>query len=114
MVLSWEKDSINRFPAPKDTLPGPGAYDPKLVEGFKADPKSGFLTGQRFGSQEIEGEAAHMHACANKGWPSVGCGALTPPHCLPAVADASASSPPRERKQVDRTGDRKFSWATQR
>lgn len=32
-------------------------YDPKLVEGFKVDPKSGFLTGERFSeSQEIQGK----------------------------------------------------------
>ena len=33
---------------------GPGAYDPKAVKdiGFKADPKSGFLTGERFGEDD--------------------------------------------------------------
>ena len=113
MVLSWDKDSVNRFPASKDTLPGPGAYDPKLVEGFKADPKSGFLTGQRFGSQEIEGEGH----CARLALLAVAVGhadTVLPMRCCPAVGDASASSPPRERKQADRGGDRKFSWATQR
>jgi hypothetical protein len=30
-----------------------GEYDPKLVEGWKADPKSGFLGDQRFRSQEV-------------------------------------------------------------
>lgn len=44
-------------------------YDPKLVEGFKVDPKSGFLTSERFNeSQELPGKqglisaaAAHWH-----------------------------------------------------
>jgi hypothetical protein len=55
MVLGFAKGG-ERFHDAKDVTPGPGAYDPNRVEGFKADPKSGFLTGERFGeSQELEG-----------------------------------------------------------
>ena len=34
---------------------GPGDYDPSKAKGFKADPKSGFLTGDRFNDLEREG-----------------------------------------------------------
>ena len=36
-------------------LAGPGDYDPSKAKGFKADPKSGFLTGDRFNDLEREG-----------------------------------------------------------
>jgi hypothetical protein len=40
-----------------------GAYDPKLVEGWKADPKSAFVGDGRFkASQEVsEGEHSFKH-----------------------------------------------------
>lgn len=50
-------------------LPGwvPGQYDPKLVAGFKADPKSGFLTGERFQSEDMEGMCSFrlQHCCTH-------------------------------------------------
>lgn len=42
---------MSRFGA----IAGPGDYDPSKAKGFKADPKSGFLTGDRFGDLEREG-----------------------------------------------------------
>lgn len=44
-----------RFKPNKEHTPGPGEYDAEKVKGFKADPKSGFLTGDRFGELEREG-----------------------------------------------------------
>eukprot|EP00798_Chlamydomonas_sp_ICE-L_P022943 gene22943-30123_t len=72
-----------RFPDPKVVGPGPGQYDPKLPAGYKADPKSGFLTGERFGSEDESepGERVEM-------------------------------SPPRQRKLFSGTGEKKFSAAT--
>lgn len=32
----------------RDQIPGPGEYDPKRPEGFKADPKSAFVGDERF------------------------------------------------------------------
>lgn len=34
---------------------GPGDYDPSDAKGYKADPKSGFLTGDRFHELEKQG-----------------------------------------------------------
>lgn len=42
-----------RFLEAKEVTPGPGQYDPKKDVGFKADPRSGFLTGERFGSEDL-------------------------------------------------------------
>lgn len=44
-----------RFRLNKEYTPGPGDYDPSKARGFKADPKSGFLTGDRFNELEREG-----------------------------------------------------------
>eukprot|EP00879_Flechtneria_rotunda_P033438 GHRR01037032.1.p1 GENE.GHRR01037032.1~~GHRR01037032.1.p1 ORF type:complete len:188 (+),score=40.19 GHRR01037032.1:142-705(+) len=77
-----------RFRPQKADIPGPGAYDPKLVEGWKADPKSGFLGDQRFRSQELSEDD---------------------------VSSFKEVSPPRQRKSVSVAGsERKYSWATQR
>ena len=35
---------------------GPGDYDPSDAKGYKADPKSGFLTGNRFHELEKQGQ----------------------------------------------------------
>lgn len=48
----------DRFRPNKEFTPGPGDYDPSKAKGFKADPKSGFLTGDRF--QELEREGWHF------------------------------------------------------
>lgn len=45
----------DRFRPSKEFTPGPGDYDPTKAKGFKADPKSGFLTGDRFQELEREG-----------------------------------------------------------
>jgi hypothetical protein len=45
----------DRFRSNKEFTPGPGDYDPAKARGFKADPKSGFLTGDRFHELEREG-----------------------------------------------------------
>ncbi|KAK9786891.1 hypothetical protein WJX73_003328 [Symbiochloris irregularis] len=42
-----------RFPPNKETLPGPGDYDPRQAAGFKADPK--FLGQERFNEALREG-----------------------------------------------------------
>ncbi|GIL45340.1 hypothetical protein Vafri_2608 [Volvox africanus] len=85
MVLGFGKGP-ERFPAAKEQTPGPGAYDPKELE-TKLPPKSGFLTAERFSSQELEGKPD------------------APPR---------EPSPPRERKPVNPGNDRSYSWATQR
>ena len=46
----------DRFRSNKEFTPGPGDYDPAKARGFKADPKSGFLTGDRFHELEREGK----------------------------------------------------------
>ncbi len=46
----------DRFRPSKEFTPGPGDYDPAKARGFKADPKSGFLTGDRFHDLEREGK----------------------------------------------------------
>ncbi len=46
----------DRFRPSKEFTPGPGDYDPAKARGFKADPKSGFLTGDRFHELEREGK----------------------------------------------------------
>ncbi|GLI64252.1 hypothetical protein VaNZ11_007454, partial [Volvox africanus] len=88
MVLGFGKGP-ERFPAAKEQTPGPGAYDPKELE-TKLPPKSGFLTAERFSSQELE-------ACAGN-----------------PDAPPREPSPPRERKPVNPGNDRSYSWATQR
>ncbi|GIL78740.1 hypothetical protein Vretimale_367 [Volvox reticuliferus] len=85
MVLGFGKGP-ERFPAAKEQTPGPGAYDPKELE-TKLPPKSGFLTAERFSSQELEGKPD------------------APPR---------EPSPPRERRPVNPGNDRSYSWATQR
>ncbi len=49
--------SGERFPSSKDPTPGPGAYDPKADLGGKVDPRSGFLTGDRFQDSQ-DGQSA--------------------------------------------------------
>ncbi|KXZ51419.1 hypothetical protein GPECTOR_12g381 [Gonium pectorale] len=83
MVLGFGKGP-ERFLAAKEQTPGPGAYDPKVLD-TRLDPRSGFLTGERFSSQELEG-----------------------------TEEPAQASPPRERKIAQSGNDRKFSWATQR
>ena len=51
----FSKQGGERFPAPKEITPGPGAYDPKLLAhdvGFKEFAKQ---AGDRFSSDEMEG-----------------------------------------------------------
>lgn len=64
----------DRFRSNKEFTPGPGDYDPTKARGFKADPKSGFLTGDRFHDLEREGKPVVgdkiWSACKQKGFDS--------------------------------------------
>ena len=54
----WDRPQIYAVECPQRSLAGhagPGDYDPSKAKGFKADPKSGFLTGNRFHEMEKEG-----------------------------------------------------------
>jgi hypothetical protein len=104
------------------TFSGPGAYDPKELHG-KVDPKSGFLTGDRFASGELEG-MLHLYLSMSY-WPSAKYFSRytisneNTGMCrvdLPTGGDTQQSdlSPPRERKKPDTSQGRNFSWATQR
>lgn len=44
----------------QQTLIVPGEYDPKLVQGWKADPKSAFVGDTRFRSQELSESEADL------------------------------------------------------
>ncbi|KAL6748871.1 eukaryotic translation initiation factor 3 subunit 8 N-terminus-domain-containing protein [Haematococcus lacustris] len=83
-----------RFPLAREQTPGPGAYDPKAEVGFKADPRSGFLTGERFFA---DGESVASEAGESQ--------------------EKLELSPQQDRKRPDAAGPeagRKFTWATQR
>ena len=54
----------DRFRPSREFTPGPGDYDPAKARGFKADPKSGFLTGDRFHELEREGKQPVTEDCA--------------------------------------------------
>ena len=46
---------------------GPGDYDPSDAKGYKADPKSGFLTGDRFHELEKQGQQCVPKLCSLAG-----------------------------------------------
>ncbi len=110
----------DRFRSNKEFTPGPGDYDPAKARGFKADPKSGFLTGDRFHELEREGKQSfksrlYMSVRDTLSGQSLPCSA--PTHWLTSCCSeglAPEVSPPRERKKAQTVDGRKFSWATQR
>jgi hypothetical protein len=107
----------DRFRSNKEFTPGPGDYDPAKARGFKADPKSGFLTGDRFHELEREGKQRSKSRSVRDtlSGHTLSCGAPThwSTSCF-AEGLAPEVSPPRERRKAQIVDGRKFSWATQR
>jgi hypothetical protein len=120
-----------------------GEYDPKLVEGWKADPKSGFLGEDRFHPESSKGDRhcaaadspRSSHSKRPPPLPPARAGQQStdqqhstassklgtdrpagwPSPCADDLPPASREpSPPRQRKQINPNSTRQYSWATQR
>jgi hypothetical protein len=90
----------------KDQTPGPGAYDPRMDVGFRADPRSGFLTGDRFAASGDSLEGAHAGL-------SLTCGFYPEavPHLCACINDAAVGRCCQATSRLSMIGSRRCELA---